>query len=204
MVVVEIAKSGRSTCRTCNKFIEQDTIRIGTTVSNEGYINVEWHHSECFWTKRGRQYFYRKGKKINTVLKYDQFSGVDKISGEQREEIRAKILEANLRWATDQALQKVGIVRDAAVIEAKEAGDAETQPKTSGKGGRKRKAAAEPEVEEESEQKPESTNETEEAAPAKRGGRKAKALQEVAAPIQEAKAEPEESARSIRAKRRKN
>lgn len=120
MVVVEIAKSGRSTCRTCRHLIEQDTIRIGTTISNEGYINIEWHHEECFWTKRARQYFFRKNKKINTTLKYEQFSGTSFLTPEKQEEFHRKILEANLRWGTDAALAKAGIVRDSGNLEAKE------------------------------------------------------------------------------------
>ncbi len=201
MVVVEIAKSGRSGCRTCNKFIEQDTVRIGTAKNNDGYLNIEWHHSQCFWTKRARQYYYRQKKLINTVLKYEQFSGVQNISEEQREEIKAKILEANLRWATDAALAKVGIVRDAGELESKEA----PEPKKAAKGGRKRKADAEPVTEEEN------NDEAPVAEPPKNKGRHGKQKTEVAETAtkketvteEEGREEAEEQSGLRRSKRRK-
>jgi hypothetical protein len=136
MVVVEYAKSSRSGCHTCHKFIEVDTLRFGTTVSNEGYINVEWHHDKCFWDKRARNYFYRKNKKINTVLKVAQFSGMDKIGDPNvNKEVADKILKANLRWGTDAALEKAGIKKPAGDDAVPEAAPAEEKK---GKKGKKR------------------------------------------------------------------
>ncbi len=115
MVVVEYAKSGRSTCHTCKHLIEKDTLRIGTTVSNEGYINIEWHHDRCFWDKRSRQYYYRKNKRINTVLKVEQFSGLHGLGdAEFFTEFEEKIRQANLRWASPEALEKHGITEPVA------------------------------------------------------------------------------------------
>lgn len=170
MVVVEYAKSNRSTCHTCNQLIEKDTLRIGTTVSNDGYINIEWHHDPCFWETRCRKYFYRKNKKINTVLKIDQFSGLSELKDKKKmmKYFDEKIREANLRFATPAALTKHGItasdgeneVGDAdavdhqhdgdeekqeqaveEVVESKVAAEIETKAATKGK-GRKRKATA--------------------------------------------------------------
>jgi hypothetical protein len=136
MVVVEYAKSSRSGCHTCHKFIEADTLRFGTTVSNEGYINVEWHHDKCFWDKRARNYFYRKNKKINTVLKVAQFSGMDKIGDPNvNKEVEDKILKANFRWGTDAALEKAGIKKPAGDDAVPETAPAEEKK---GKKGKKR------------------------------------------------------------------
>jgi hypothetical protein len=109
MVVVEIAKSGRSECKTCHKFIDKDTVRIGTTVSNDGYINIEWHHTTCFWKTRAKRYYFRQNKKISTVLKFDQFNGLEKLDNSVHDDFRQKILESNLKWGTPEALAKAGI-----------------------------------------------------------------------------------------------
>jgi hypothetical protein len=157
MVVVEYAKSGRSTCHTCNHLIEKDTLRIGTTVSNDGYINIEWHHEDCFWDKRAKKYYYRKNKRINTVLKAEQFTGLNTLDTEVISTFEEKIRQANLKWASEVALAKHGIVVDE-VEEEEEKGETpqasheaapvaepadDTAAAAKGKGkGRKRKKAA--------------------------------------------------------------
>ena len=149
MVVVEYAKSGRSTCHTCKHLIEKDTLRIGTTVSNEGYINIEWHHDTCFWDKRSRQYYYRNNKRINTVLKVEQFSGINGLGdAEFISGFEEKIRQANLRWASPEALEKHGIagksVSSSVVdenVEISAVGGEEIPATSAGRArGRKRKA----------------------------------------------------------------
>jgi len=114
MVVLEFAKSNRATCRTCNHNIDQGLLKIGTAVGNDGYINVEWHHDYCFWDKRVGKYYRRKNKKINIVVKIAQFSNLDILTPEQRRDLDNKLREANLKHATKQALEKAGIVEEAA------------------------------------------------------------------------------------------
>lgn len=109
MVVIEFSKSDRAKCRSCNRNIEKDVIKLGTSFSNEGYMNIDWHHSECFWTKRAAQYYRRKGKKINILLKLSQFSGQDKLNPEQLAELKDNVNAANLKWGTAAALEKEGI-----------------------------------------------------------------------------------------------
>jgi hypothetical protein len=109
MVVIEFSKSNRAVCRTCNKFIDQDVMKLGTAKSNEGYLNMDWHHEDCFWNKRAAQYYKRKGKKINVLLKLSQFSGQHLLNPDQIKHIIFKINECNLKWGTKKALEKAGI-----------------------------------------------------------------------------------------------
>jgi hypothetical protein len=160
MVVVEIAKSSRSTCRTCNKFIEEQTLRYGTSVSNEGYINIEWHHSTCFWTKRASKYFFRNKKKINTVLKLAQFTGYDKLTPEQKQELESKMLEANLRWGTDVALKKAGIEKPEGEPTPEEEPTKKKAPAKGKKGSKKR--TRDQDDDDEEEEKPKEVAETKE------------------------------------------
>lgn len=115
MVVIEFAKSGRATCRTCNSFIAENTMKLGTTINNDGYLNVEWHHDQCFWSRRAQKYYKRKGKKINVLLRLNQFSGQEQLDATQLQELSDKILECNKKWGTKKALEAAGIeVDDAA------------------------------------------------------------------------------------------
>jgi hypothetical protein len=172
MVVLEFAKTSRATCRTCNKFIEQDSLKIGTTVSNEGFLNVEWHHEDCFWEKRIKSYYKRKNKKINIVVKVEQFSNLHILDDQQRRRLEHKLREANLKNATPAALEKAGIVADHAPAEEPEP-EAPAAPPATKKGGRgkKRTAAA---VEEEAAPEEEPAGAPAETTPpkAKRGAKK--------------------------------
>lgn len=49
--VVEAAKSGRASCRTCRKKIEKGALRFGEAAENQfdpdGGMTMRWHHLEC-------------------------------------------------------------------------------------------------------------------------------------------------------------
>lgn len=109
--MVEFAKSSRARCHSCSFCIGEGQLKFGTAVSNEGYLNMQWHHQECFWNKRVGKYFRRKGKKINYILKVDQFSNREVLSREEYEELIRMVLQTNLKHATKVALDKAGIDR---------------------------------------------------------------------------------------------
>ena len=109
MVVIEFSKSDRAKCRTCGGNIEKNVMKFGTAVSNEGFLNMEWHHSDCFWTKRAGQYYKRKNKKINILLKLSQFSGQEHLNSEELATLKDNVNAANLKWGTKAALEKEGI-----------------------------------------------------------------------------------------------
>lgn len=46
--IIEAAKSNRSTCKTCELFIEKDTLRIGA----EATMYTAWHHAKCYMTSQ--------------------------------------------------------------------------------------------------------------------------------------------------------
>ena len=48
---IELAKSGRSACRQCSKFIQEDSIRMGYMALSEqtGFEVPEWNHLTCFF-----------------------------------------------------------------------------------------------------------------------------------------------------------
>lgn len=145
MVVLEISKSNRSACRTCHNNIDKDVLKIGTVKSNDGYMNMDWHHEACFWTKRAAQYYKRKGKKCNVLLKVSQFSGQNVLSPAQIEELAENILASNLKWGSKEALEKAGI---AVPVTEK---DVDTKKSPTKGVSNKRTAAALKEVKEESE-----------------------------------------------------
>ena len=109
MVVIEFAKSGRAACKTCSGHIAEGTMKLGTAINNDGYLNMEWHHARCFWTRRAARYYKRKGKKANTLLRLQQFSGQQLLDATQLQELSDKILECNQRWGTKEALEAEGI-----------------------------------------------------------------------------------------------
>jgi hypothetical protein len=49
--VIEVAKSGRATCRTCRKKIDKGVLRFGEAAANQfdpdGGMTMRWHHIEC-------------------------------------------------------------------------------------------------------------------------------------------------------------
>ncbi len=49
--VIEAAKSGRATCRTCKKKIDKGALRFGEAAENQfdpdGGMSLRWHHLEC-------------------------------------------------------------------------------------------------------------------------------------------------------------
>jgi hypothetical protein len=49
-VKIEYAKSGRSSCRGCGKFIDNGDVRIGEQYADENsrYQSYEWHHIDCW------------------------------------------------------------------------------------------------------------------------------------------------------------
>lgn len=57
-VVVEYAKSGRSSCKKCLKPIANGSLRLGSSFKNpSGFDMIKWHHLCCFskesWTDVG-------------------------------------------------------------------------------------------------------------------------------------------------------
>ena len=49
----EYAKSGRSKCRKCGKFIAQGLVRVALMLQDmEGYKSAHWTHFQCFWKHR--------------------------------------------------------------------------------------------------------------------------------------------------------
>lgn len=112
MVVLEYSKSNKCKCYSCNKIILKDILKYGTTINNDGYINIQWHHEDCFWNKRVIKYYKRGKKKINIILTYEQFSNDNILNENQQNELKEKILESNLKYATEKALEKAGIIRN--------------------------------------------------------------------------------------------
>jgi poly [ADP-ribose] polymerase len=52
---IEVAKTGRASCRTCKKPIAKDTLRFGEEVPNAfaaGEMTYQWHHLECAAKKK--------------------------------------------------------------------------------------------------------------------------------------------------------
>eukprot|EP00697_Spironema_sp_BW2_P014043 gnl/Spiro4/4369_TR2168_c0_g1_i1.p2 gnl/Spiro4/4369_TR2168_c0_g1~~gnl/Spiro4/4369_TR2168_c0_g1_i1.p2 ORF type:complete len:144 (-),score=24.99 gnl/Spiro4/4369_TR2168_c0_g1_i1:15-446(-) len=79
--------------------------------AKSGYFNMEWHHTECFWTNRARKYYYRGRKRINILLKLDQFTFkyVNDHDGALAAYVAARVHACNLQWGTAAALAKAGI-----------------------------------------------------------------------------------------------
>ncbi|XP_071730109.1 polynucleotide 3'-phosphatase ZDP [Rutidosis leptorrhynchoides] len=49
-IVVEYAKSGRSSCKKCSEKIETKSIRLGySSWDPRGFENTKWHHLDCFF-----------------------------------------------------------------------------------------------------------------------------------------------------------
>jgi hypothetical protein len=44
---VEIAKSGRAKCRTCEKTIDEGLFRIGEPYFYDDHLSYRWHHPRC-------------------------------------------------------------------------------------------------------------------------------------------------------------
>jgi hypothetical protein len=144
MVVIEFAKSSRARCHSCSSCIGEGEMKFGTAISSDGYLNMQWHHQGCFWNKRVGKYFRRKGKKINYVLRVEQFSNREVLSRDEHQELVDKVLLSNLKHATDTALEKAGIARPdpppVGVVVAADGGDEPLNDPPPAKKGRKRKA----------------------------------------------------------------
>jgi hypothetical protein len=53
--IIEVAKSGRASCRTCKKPIAKGELRFGEEVPNQfaaGEMTHQWHHLECAAKKK--------------------------------------------------------------------------------------------------------------------------------------------------------
>ena len=53
--MIEAAKSGRASCRSCKQTIEKGTLRLGEEVPNAfspGEMTYQWHHLKCAAEKR--------------------------------------------------------------------------------------------------------------------------------------------------------
>jgi hypothetical protein len=72
--IVEPARSGRATCRTCNKKIDTNKLRIGEPHLYEDKVSYKWHHPECV----ARRF-------IGLLL--SRTEGFDSLSNSQKEEL---------------------------------------------------------------------------------------------------------------------
>ncbi len=53
--IIEVAKSGRASCRTCKKSIAKGELRLGEEVPNQfaaGEMTYQWHHLPCAAKKK--------------------------------------------------------------------------------------------------------------------------------------------------------
>ena len=106
--VVLIAENADQGCVICNESITAKSVMIGTM---NDLIKREWHHNDCFFCKKVPRFFYRGRTRIDSmVLKYEHFSGVEKLSPSIQDSLKSDILRANLRLASDSALINAGIV----------------------------------------------------------------------------------------------
>nr|GEW76537.1 polynucleotide 3'-phosphatase ZDP isoform X1 [Tanacetum cinerariifolium] len=49
-IIVEYAKSGRSSCKKCSEKIESKSLRLGfSSWDPRGFENTKWHHMDCFF-----------------------------------------------------------------------------------------------------------------------------------------------------------
>ena len=84
--VVELAKSGRSTCSECEQYIHQGTVRFGTWFSVMGHDSVKWKHIECV-SERQIGNIYRQGLKAEDIDGYDELSSKESRAVDQALEI---------------------------------------------------------------------------------------------------------------------
>ncbi|KAK9726721.1 hypothetical protein RND81_05G232900 [Saponaria officinalis] len=42
--IAEYAKSKKSTCKTCNKIIDRNALRLGVVTKERGFDMTKWHH----------------------------------------------------------------------------------------------------------------------------------------------------------------
>jgi len=73
--VIETAKSGRATCRTCNLPIDKGHLRVGEPSMFQEHVTYRWHHLECVKNGIGNR-------------SVDSFEGLDKLSDEEKEAMR--------------------------------------------------------------------------------------------------------------------
>lgn len=76
---IETAKSGRSSCRTCEKPIAKNELRLGEPTLYEGHVSYRWHHLRC-------QSRILDGVDLKTL------NGYDELTEDQREELRQSLV----------------------------------------------------------------------------------------------------------------
>jgi hypothetical protein len=76
--IVEPAKSGRATCRTCNTKIDAGELRIGEPYLYEDHVSYKWHHPKCM------------SRKFITLL-LSRIEGYESLSKSQRENLLRQI-----------------------------------------------------------------------------------------------------------------
>jgi hypothetical protein len=108
-IAVELAKSGRSACKTCSEFIPENALRFGVKKHNGYYQTITWHHSDCFWQQHVKQMFYFRRKNINRVLMSRDFERATKLDAASKRELSSRIALANNQYATVLALTAAGI-----------------------------------------------------------------------------------------------
>lgn len=74
---VEYAKSGRSTCRSCNKKIAKDAVRLGEPSYFQGHVSYKWHHEDC--------------ANYITIQSIENLEGLEDLEKEDKERIEAKL-----------------------------------------------------------------------------------------------------------------
>ncbi|MBD3404566.1 MAG: hypothetical protein GF411_00345 [Candidatus Lokiarchaeota archaeon] len=77
---VEPAKSGRSTCRTCEQMISKGGLRIGEPSYYDGKLTYKWHHLEC-------------GKDFLRGVPLEKLAGYDELSPDEKRELEEVIPE---------------------------------------------------------------------------------------------------------------
>lgn len=113
-ITLEYAKSGRSTCRNCQKAIDKDTPRVGMETWISGRLSTTWQHIDCFlgdnievgYDKSGRSKCSVTGKTIEKgSIKIDLHShtATRRVMLEQVD----RVLKAVLAWVPSDKKEDV-------------------------------------------------------------------------------------------------
>ncbi|KAJ3039988.1 hypothetical protein HDV00_011543 [Rhizophlyctis rosea] len=113
-VVVELARSARSTCKTCTRPIVTSTLRVGSVTgptkpgfAGSSSVKVAWYHLDCFRCEKD-------GRGIKSL---DDIYGYDDLEESDQSAIRAKVaasavIEINTAHAEQPPLQALAVRRE--------------------------------------------------------------------------------------------
>lgn len=94
-LIVEPAKSARSTCKSCKDSIEKGGLRVGDQISKGDYKMTKWYHSACYFGNNfdaGKcRNDRRKGDKQVTTDNMSDIPGFDDLTSEQQSAIESDI-----------------------------------------------------------------------------------------------------------------